>query len=116
FEYPQQVESARECERYGQQDVSRFDKRVVSYIQRREDDKDDDGDHDHQPLLSPHLIFVLSAPCKVITRRKLNLLKDRFVRLLDNAADVAAANVQENGGTQEPVFALDHRGPLDLSD
>src|SRR5690606_29778866 len=62
------------------------------------------------------LILVLPAPGEIVAAGHRNLLLDRRIGFFDKAADVAAANIQQDGAAKEAILALDHRGALDLLD
>ena len=64
-------------------------------------------------LLGADLVLELAAPLEVHARRQLHLLGDGPLGLLDEADDVAVADVELHVGAQQAVLALDHRRAFD---
>src|SRR5205823_3512093 len=67
-------------------------------------------------LPAPERILVLAAPLDVRALRELHGVGDDPSRLVDEAPDVPAANVQQHGHDEQPVLARDHRRPGDSPD
>ena len=60
------------------------------------------------------LVLELPAPSDEVARRQCHAGGDGRPRFLDEAADVAPLNVQQDGGEQQPVLGCDHRGAARL--
>ena len=64
-------------------------------------------------FLRADLMLELPAPFQVHALRQLHLLLHQALGFLDEADDVAVADVQLHVGPQHAVFALDHGGAFD---
>jgi hypothetical protein len=67
---------------------------VVRQVEQHVDHENDDRDHNEHPLPGSDLVFILSAPPDVVARRQPDALRDVVARLLDESADVTAADVE----------------------
>src|SRR2546426_225634 len=105
----EQVDPAREGEGHGQQYLRRVEERAVRQVEQDVGHHQHDRDHDLQPLARADLVLVLPAPLQVRAGWKRDSVGDQLARLVHEAPDVAAADVQENGHHQQPVLARDHR-------
>ena len=73
---------------------------------------DDRREHPPQRLGGPLLVLELAAPLDVDALGQLHLLGDDPLGLLDEADDVAAADVERDVVQQPAVLALDHGRPF----
>ena len=86
---------------------------VVGQIQDDEDQHDHRREDEPQRPGGPHLVLELAAPLDVHAFGQLHLLGDDPLGLVDEADDVAAADVERDVVQQPAVFALDHRRAFD---
>ena len=61
-----------------------------------------------EPLLRTDLIFVLSAPLDVISRRHFHLVGDGALRLVHEPANVAASHAHQHAASQQSILGADH--------
>ena len=89
---------------------------VVGQVQDDEDQHDHGREDEPQRLRRPHLVLELAAPLDVDALGQLHLLGDDALGLVDEADDVAAADVERHVVQQPAVLALDHRRAFDDAD
>ena len=60
-------------------------------------------------MARPDLVLVLAAPFHVGALGQRHRVRNHTPSLIDEAADVPAAHIQEHGDDQQTVLARDHR-------
>src|SRR5262249_31310437 len=95
--------------RNGKQHVQGFFGGVIGHVQQNENDDEHNWYNDLKPLLGANLVFVLSAPFDVITRRHTHALGDDTFCILDKSAHVAPTNVHQHSPAKYPILAGNHR-------
>src|SRR6266576_404197 len=90
-----------------------FQNGVIDHEEEAKDDYQYYGDHNHQSLPGALLVFILTAPIHVIAGRQLHLAGKLRLRLVDEAAHIATANIEQYCSPQKPVLAGDHGWSFD---
>jgi len=86
---------------------------VIGEIEDNEDENDDSREHQPQRPRGSHLVLKLTAPGDTHSLRELDLLRDRPLRLVHKAHDVATANIERDIVQKAAIFAFDHRRTFD---
>ena len=81
--------------------------RVEHRVEDDQDDRNGDRNHDHQPSIGAPLARALACPINAVTRRQARLPIDRADRLLDGAAQIAAANAVLDGHVPRVALSVD---------
>ncbi len=71
------------------------------------------GNTNRKRSCRPHLMLEFAAPFQMYAFGQWHLLGDDSLGLVDEADNVAAADIQRDVIQQPAVFALDHRRPFD---
>ena len=103
-----QEHAASGAQRTASKTCATFFQGAVGAIEQHEDYKQNKRNHGLQPRPCTDLILVLAAPFKVVALRHFYLRSDCLLRLLNKAAHVASADVEQHRSAKQAVFAGDH--------
>src|SRR6266404_9786723 len=90
-----------------------FQNGVIGEIEEAKDDYQHYWYHDQQALARALLVFVLATPVDVVARRQFHLVRKFRLGLVNEAAYIATADIQQHRSAQEPVLAGDHHWSFD---
>ncbi len=107
---PQREDAADERERHVGEDQRRLAHGSQRGEQHQEDEPERDRHHHGETCCCAPLVFELAAPDQAVARRQLDLVRDRLLRILDEADEVAPRHVGLHDGEARGVLAIDLDG------
>src|SRR6267378_2369925 len=90
-----------------------FQNGVIGQVEETKDDYQHYWYDDQQALARALLVLILATPVDVVARRQLQLVRKFRLGLVNEAAYIATAYIEQYRSPQQPVLAGDHRWSFD---